>query len=202
MNRTIDSLRLGRIEVVAPPAAEPVTAIDLSDWLRLPSGNGEEAILASLATAARLHAENASQRTFAAATLRLDLAEFPCGGQSLQLRRGPVRTLDAIAYVDADGAEATLDVAEDVTIVREGLDAYVYPRSGRWPATRPTADGGGNVRATYTAGFESVPETVLQAIKLLAAHWHENREATSPLTVKDVPLGFDHLLAPYTDWRI
>jgi hypothetical protein len=40
-------------------------------------------------------------------------------------------------------------------------------------------------------------DSIALACKLLVAHWFVNRESTSTLTIKMVPLAFDSLLSPY-----
>ena len=55
----------------------------------------------------------------------------------------------------------------------------------------------------YGAAAGNVPEPLRQAIKLLAAHWYENRVAVgeaSQLKFEELPLGVQYLLAPYRLW--
>ena len=56
--------------------------------------------------------------------------------------------------------------------------------AGEWPADR---------RVTVTAG-EPMPETVRQAVIMLACHWFDQRNAASGETMHDVPYGADALL--------
>lgn len=56
--------------------------------------------------------------------------------------------------------------------------------AGDWPTDR---------RVTVTAG-EPMPETVRQAVIMLACHWFEQRNAASGETMHDVPYGADALL--------
>lgn len=56
--------------------------------------------------------------------------------------------------------------------------------AGEWPADR---------RVTVTAG-EPMPETVRQAVIMLACHWFDQRNAASGKTMHDVPYGADALL--------
>jgi len=61
------------------------------------------------------------------------------------------------------------------------------------------ASSGGTAIDVGTAGtgnlyFGEMPETIKAAMKLLIGHWYENREDTSPLTIKDVPRAVDSLL--------
>jgi hypothetical protein len=42
-----------------------------------------------------------------------------------------------------------------------------------------------------------ITESIKLAMKMLLGHWFNNREASSTLTIKDVPLSVDFLLTPY-----
>ena len=46
-------------------------------------------------------------------------------------------------------------------------------------------------------GAMVVTEDLRHAMLMLIAHWFENRETSSELTIKDVPMAFDFLTAPY-----
>ena len=68
------------------------------------------------------------------------------------------------------------------TVETSGRDATLV--AGDWPADR---------RVTVTAG-EPMPETVRQAVIMLACHWLDQRNAASGETMHDVPYGADALL--------
>jgi len=60
------------------------------------------------------------------------------------------------------------------------------------------------ISVEYVAGYASagqIPEGIRQAILLLVAHFDRNREATvistSRMSVSELPLGVDALLAPH-----
>jgi len=49
--------------------------------------------------------------------------------------------------------------------------------------------------------FENdVPAAVREAVRQLAAHLYENREATSYGTVSEIPFGVTSLLSPFRTW--
>lgn len=50
---------------------------------------------------------------------------------------------------------------------------------------------------TFSGG---TPEPVKEAVRQLVAHLYENREATTPLGLRDVSPGFWDLIAPYQKW--
>ena len=47
---------------------------------------------------------------------------------------------------------------------------------------------------------EGWPSSVLQAIRLLVAHWYVNREAVAPGVMAEVPYGVKAMLAPYREF--
>lgn len=51
-----------------------------------------------------------------------------------------------------------------------------------------------------TAFPNGTPEPVKEAVRQLVAHLYENREATTPLGLRDVSPGFWDLIAPYQKW--
>lgn len=51
-----------------------------------------------------------------------------------------------------------------------------------------------------TAFPGGTPEPVKEAVRQLVAHLYENREATTPLGLRDVSPGFWDLIAPYQKW--
>jgi hypothetical protein len=42
-----------------------------------------------------------------------------------------------------------------------------------------------------------ITESIKLAMKMLLGHWFNNREASSTMTIKDVPMSVDYLIDPY-----
>jgi len=40
----------------------------------------------------------------------------------------------------------------------------------------------------------TIPQTIVQAMLMLIAHWYEHREAASELSIKNLPMAVDALL--------
>jgi uncharacterized phiE125 gp8 family phage protein len=61
------------------------------------------------------------------------------------------------------------------------------------------------VEINFTAGYgalaSAVPERLKLAIKILTAHYFENREALSTLDLKEVPLSVATLIADFRAWN-
>lgn len=53
------------------------------------------------------------------------------------------------------------------------------------------------------ADFDPVPAPLLEAVRQVAAHLYENREATSiDTSVREVPFGVEQLIGPYVEWVV
>ena len=105
-------------------------------------------------------------------------------------------------YYGTDDTEHTLDVGEYQvdTVSYKGRVGLAYGKT--WPATTLRPMNG--IMVEFTAGYgdatTDVPVRIRQAIKVLAAHMYENREATNIRELSEVPfavhalLGFQRIL--------
>ena len=107
---------------------------------------------------------------------------FPGGAQSLEIFER-ASELRSVAYTDAAGSEQTLASAEVSLIAGAGY-AALTPATA-WP------DGASAIRITY---LSPAPRQAIQAIKMLASYWIEQREAASDRTVSNVPHAVDALI--------
>lgn len=185
-----------RLELIAAPATQPVELAEVKTRLRI-DGSDDDAGVTRLIAAATSHAESICQRAFVTQKWALILDTFPaCGPITLPLP--PLQSVEAIEYVDADGATQTLAPA-DYLVDKAGLVGRVHLAYGKtWPSPRaqPMA-----VRVEFTAGYgaaAAVPSDLVSALMLLIAHWDQNREAVLVGTISaPLPMGVEALLSPY-----
>jgi len=190
----------------APPAKEPLDLQSLIEWQRLPcSADEPEPGLPGLLAAAREQVENRTGLSLMTQQWRLTLDRWPSSG-IVRLPRGPlwlggspVALAVAIAYTDADGGAQTLDAA-DYLIDAESRPPRIMPAYGlSWPSLRAQMNA---VRITYSAGVDDpddVPQTLRTAIRMLLAHWYENREvAITDGQPRTFPLHIEQILADET----
>ena len=110
-----------------------------------------------------------------------------------------LQTVTQIQYVDTDGVTQTLatteyDVVTSTTIGRVE-PAYVSGSVVTWPDTRVLTEA---VFVDYTAGYNTIPNSLRRAVLMLASHFYENREATISGTVlREIPLGVANTLHHY-----
>lgn len=119
------------------------------------------------------------------------VTDFPPGRGDIVLPKPPLVAVQSVTYLDPAGNSMTLDPSVyRVSHSRPGR--LVLRAHHSWPATA----GDGSVTITFTAGYAltQVPEALLHAVRLLTGSYLENREATSPLTIKEVPYAVDLLL--------
>lgn len=172
------------------PAVEPVTAAALRAWLRLDDG-AEDATLADLARAAREAVEEATGRAIGAGRFRLALPAWPHAPVVVALR--PLTAVEAVALVAPDGGRIALGAG----LVR--LDPAAPDRLLFGPAPAGSAER--SVEVELLAGEAAPPASLVQAIRLLAAHWFENR-GDAPGGDPSLPGPVRALLAPHRRPRL
>jgi len=106
----------------------------------------------------------------------------------------PATAVTAIGYIDTDYEAKTLDPSQYRPAL-DGETASVMSFHG-WPATADVSDA---VWIVFTAGYAAgaAPADLVQAIRLLVAHWYRHREAVAPLSMKALPLSVTSLIGPH-----
>lgn len=181
---------------ISAPAEEPVPLAEMKEHLRI-TGSAEDSALAAYAGAARRAVEARGGLSLVAQGWRLTLDRPP--QVVLTLPRAPVFSIDAVAVIDRSGGIEGVD--QDLYDVETGGVGRIRARS-IWPYPRKLLGG---VRIDFTAGWAdgaSVPEELRLAVKMLAAHFFENRGEAIPERLFAVPHAVDALIAPYRQVRL
>lgn len=172
----------------ADPAEEPVSLASMKEYLE-EDRTTRDGQIADLIGAARAHVEDYTGTRLITQTVRLraslwrDLEQLPIG---------PVQTVTSISYLDPSGAELEV-VLEDVRLVAAGLEAGIFPAVGAsWPVA---LEQPGAISIVAVVGFETVPPTLIAAIKQLVAQWYDNRAAASERPLTAAAHSVDALLA-------
>lgn len=177
---------------VTDAATEPVTVEEMRAHLRL-TGPEEDAAIAGFIKAARSHVEQVTRRALIAQSWRLYLDAWP-QGRVIRFPVAPVLSVQDVTVFDGNGVPDTL--SPDVwQLDRSSVPERLKIKLGAGvPASQMMA-----AEVDFTAGYgngpEDVPEEFRQAIRLLAAHWFENREAGTELAEATLPFGLDRLLS-------
>ncbi|MBS8258743.1 hypothetical protein DYI23_00805 [Roseibium polysiphoniae] len=178
--------------VVTPPALEPVTVAQMRNQLRL-TGAQEEDLLTGLIQAARQQIERETRRALIRQGWRLYLEAWPMG-RIVSLPIAPVLSVDEITVYDLDGNGHVLDPS-DYTLDRSSDPARIRIGLGAGGPAASLLGAEIDFSAGYGDNGQDVPAPLRQAIRLLAAHWFENREAGTDLAMTSLPHGLDRLMS-------
>lgn len=168
--------------VTVDATAEPVTAEELRDWLRL-DDTSQDDMLEGMITAARVAVEQHTHRSFVEKTIKQSLADFPASG-CIELLFPPLSSVSSVAYYDTDGTEQTIDASNYIAITNRTVGLVQAADTYSWPSTYERADA---VNVTFVAGIPSaeITKTAKVLIKLIAADLYEHSEAQSELRLDE-----------------
>jgi uncharacterized phiE125 gp8 family phage protein len=200
------------LQLVTPPAEEPVSLIDAKFHLRV-DFDEDDTLIASLITAARLAAETKTGRQFTTARWKMVLDSFPgpslmgvpegqaftLPGHAILLPKCPVQAVVAIHYLDMGAVEQTMPAAT-YTVDNACEPARITPVFGQiWPICLPQI---GAVSVTFDAGYGAaaqIPEGIKSWIKLRVGSLYAHREEVAVVSrgrLEALPF-IEGLLDPY-----
>ncbi len=176
-------------ELLTEPANEPVTLAEAKAHLVVDTDfNDDDPYITRLIKAARLHAEQRTNRVYVRQQWRLwmdyKFTEF-------KLLPAFVREVDQIQYIDADGATQTLATSVYTVDIPRRCVYLAYNQS--WPAVRYQrsaiwADvwaGEYDETASPIDDTAGVPEDLKQAVLMIVADSYEHREAGMEITLHE-----------------
>jgi uncharacterized phiE125 gp8 family phage protein len=179
--------------LLAAPAAEPLSLAEAKAFLRIETAD-EDPLIAALISAARLHVETRTGLALLTQSWRMVLDCWPANGR-IAARPVPLQALAAARVFDFDGEARAVDLRAFVVDAGRSTLSFMP-----WTLPVPTRIAAG-IELDITAGFgdaaSDVPEPLRHAIRLLVAHWHENRAAVAGMEIAPAPAGAAALIAPY-----
>ncbi|MDB5579909.1 MAG: hypothetical protein JWR80_5085 [Bradyrhizobium sp.] len=176
--------------LLVAPSAEPLSLVEANAFLRV-EHDADDAIIAALIAAARGHVEALTRRALLLQSWRVVLDAWPRDGR-LRLRIGPLRALLAARTFDAAGISHVIDVQSFVLDAAANVIAspcWALPAPGR---------GTAGIEFDIACGFGATPADVPEPLRMLLAHWYDNRGVISPAALP-LPIGVAALLAPYRE---
>jgi uncharacterized phiE125 gp8 family phage protein len=181
--------------LLTAPAAEPLALDDVRAFLRVDAHDDDE-LVASLIAAARLAVETQTRRALITQSWRLTLDCWPADGR-IRIAPGPLRELTAARVYDLANNATAVDLQHFVP-VPGACEFVVMP----WTLMQPTRIAAGielDVVVGYGDAPENVPEPLRQAMRILIAHWYENRGLVVPgaMSLAALPATAAALVAPY-----
>ena len=181
--------------ILTAPVAEPLALAEARAFLRADTNDDDE-LIASLIAAARTHVEALTRRALITQCWRLTLDAWPADGR-IPVRPAPLRELTAARVYDLAGNVTALDLQHFVPDLGAS-ELAVAP----WALMQPARLAAG-IELDVTVGYgdtsADVPEPLRQAMRLLVAHWYENRGlvVTGAMSLASLPATVAALVAPY-----
>lgn len=177
--------------LLTPPAAEPLALDETRAYLRVEHTDDDE-LIAALIAGARIHVEAQARRALITQGWRLVLDAWPGDGR-IAVRPAPLQAVTAARVYDATGDAQAVDIQALVPDIAASALVFIP-----WALPAPGRAAAG-IEIDVTAGYGddalAVPEPLRQAVRLLVAHWYENRGVTGPSP--QMPAGVAALLTPY-----
>jgi uncharacterized phiE125 gp8 family phage protein len=182
--------------LLSGPAVEPVTVAEAKAHLRIEHDDDDDTI-AALVAGARVHVETQTRRALITQSWRFVRDRWPADGR-IELLPVPLRALSAARFYKSDGSTQSIDTAA-FAVDKVSAPAVLSFAPGAMPQPgRVVAGIELDVSVGYGDAASAVPEPLRQAIRVLVAHWYENRGliavgATGAL----LPDSAAKLIAPY-----
>jgi uncharacterized phiE125 gp8 family phage protein len=167
------------ITVVSYPSTLVVTVNELKSHARIDE-SADDALIEFHLRAATEYCEDYCHINFITADLKRTLDSW-CS--KIKLPKPPLVSVTNVQYVDQDGITQTWN-SSNYSVLNVGIPrvaGIVYSTTAPSYKDVPQA-----IWINFKAGFgttaATVPNRIKQAIRLLAAHWYEQREAVGTVT--------------------
>jgi uncharacterized phiE125 gp8 family phage protein len=182
--------------LLSGPAVEPVTLDEAKAYLRVEHDDDDD-VISALIAGARVHVEAQTRRALITQSWRLIRDSWPDNGR-ITILPAPLRLLLAARIYRLDGSTLALDTTAFVADLA-AAPAVLSFTAGAMPAPgRVIAGIEIDVETGYGNTPADVPEDLRQAIRILVAHWYENRGLIATgAGVAVLPMTAAALLAPY-----
>jgi uncharacterized phiE125 gp8 family phage protein len=181
--------------LLTPPATEPVSLAEAKAYLRVVHDDDDPLITALIAIG-RTHVEAGTRRALIAQTWRHSRETWPTAGR-IALLPAPLQELAAARVYDAEGNAQTIDAESFVLDTISVPGVVSFPP---WSVPTPGRATAG-IEIDFVAGYgetaDDVPAPLRLAIRLLVAHWYENRGMVASGGVAPLPASVAELIAPY-----
>ncbi|BCH33128.1 hypothetical protein MesoLjLc_50580 [Mesorhizobium sp. L-8-10] len=208
------------IDVIVEPTAvatDVVSRADLRKHLRISSTNTalDDVIDAAIAEAVdKLDGPGGElNRTILPRTYKRYMKNFPGNDENgdpkpILLPFAPLLSVLAVTIEDGSSPDNNLVVNTDYIVKTGTLVPEIHPVTA-WPSVEDVVRG---VSVTYQAGYTTFPDKLKRMVKILAAHYVENSEATineprQMMINRRVEFGMDDLRAAlkipnsFDDWN-
>lgn len=175
------------VRPVNTPGSSVVTLADAKEFLRVDSSDEDDTITA-LVSAAVAWVEDYTNRKFATGGFAFFYLER---WRPAALAYGPVTSLIHVKYYDTAGVQQVLDSSKYYTTVATDGSMMLYFHDTPDLQTYNAHP----IEVKAAVGASETPN-VIHAVKMLVAHWYENRRAVvTGTTPVQVPMAVESLLS-------
>jgi len=186
-------------QIITEPSIEPVTTAEQKSHMRVDIST-DDTLIENLVKSARIIIEKLTGLKLISQVWKLVLDEFP-SEDYIELPYWPVISVDEIKTIDVDETEAVFSSDNYVTDLISIPATITLKDDQEWtdPAAGYQVVNGVEIKFTcgYGTSAADVPEPLKLAIKMLAAHFYENREATAIVKLNELPMGISSLIENY-----
>ena len=177
-----------KLEITTQPTGTTLLPLSTAkEFLRVDSSD-EDVTITALINAAVQHSQDYTNRHFVVSDFNLYLDDF----YNCSFDIGPLVSITSVVYQDGTDAQQTLAAG------KYWADFKREPGRIRFDSPPDTYDDAFNVVTIAGTLGEAPVEPILHAIKMLVAHYYENRRAVVVGTyTTEMPLGVAALLNPY-----
>jgi uncharacterized phiE125 gp8 family phage protein len=159
--------------LLTPPAVEPLTLAEAKAFLRVEHDDDDD-VIAALIAGARIHVEAQTRRALIAQIWRLILDAWPADGR-IAVLPVPLRSLVAARVWRLDGTTQAIDVDLFAADAASAPAVISFAAGALRMPGRAVAGIELDIEAGYGNAATDVPGPLRQAIRILVAHWYENR---------------------------
>ncbi len=167
----------------------------------------DDTLITAYIGAATQYCEQYCVRKLINQTWYLYLDEWPVGS-FLEMPFGTLQSITSIKYYDVDDTEYTFSSGDYTVDTASVPGRVVLKYNETWPTESLRPDN--PILIEYVTGYgaaqANIPdENIIHALKMMVAHFYENREplyiSTNSNTVTPLPMAVDALLYPFRVWR-
>ena len=186
-------------KILTEPASEPITTADAKTHLRV-SNTDDNDYIDSLVKAARMYAEQATDRALITQAWEAYLQKFPTATDQNEIAiiKCPVTAITKIEYYDTDNTLQTLDASIYEAAIEFEPAIIRLAANQSWPEVYDRKKA---IIITFQTGYANaaaVPTPIIQAMKMIIGHHYENRQdVITAMAVNEVPKSSAFLLSIY-----
>lgn len=184
--------------LLAGPSAEPLSLAEAKTFLRV-DHEAEDALIASLITSARATVEALTRRALIDQSWRLIRDAWPVSGL-IAAPINPLREVTGAHVLDATGAELPVPAGAFICDTARLPGLIRVDRSMVAAPGRLTAGIAIDVVVGHGADADHVPSPLIEAVRVVLAHFYEHRDVPGPGAA--FPARLDALVAPFRVMRL